>query len=843
VLVQNLQTVLELCSTTLQDAAKDVRLAALTATCNFVVAISEQKQQMEAASELVPVMFGVLSAALNESDEESARSALEEFIAVGEEAPKFFRKFLDPLVTMSLQIVTAENLEEQTRFLAVELLLTISEQAPAMMRKHAVFIQNMVPMALKLMLNVDDVDIAEWNSTTEDDDDDESNSLDVGKDALDRLALSIGGNKVFELAFRPELVPTFLNHPEWVYRHAALSCISQIAEGCAKQMKAKLGDIVELVCLPYLPSHSHSVAPQLQSFRQLTVHSPARTLTSLRAQIALRFVDEHPRVRWAAINAMGQLETDLGPDLQNAYHARVLPALVHVMDDAANPRVQSHAAAAVINFTENCEKETLTDYLQGLLGKLVELLQGGVRIVQEQAITAIASVADCAEEMFAPYYGSIMPTLKQMLLQCASKEQRLLRGKTMECISLIGIAVGKDIFKADAKEVMDMFLATQNNAMDPDDPQASYLLQAWGRVAKALGPDFIPYLNFVMPPLLRSAALRAETDITDVGEDDGDDEEGVATVMIETDKGTKKVALKTSALEEKETACNMLVCYFAELQEGMFPYIQQVAQLMIPLIAFVYSSEIRTAASALMPELVRAAVASLKQNICPPDFVAHLCSAVFDKVVTAIVEEPEPEVQLALLEALNESLDHGGPGCLGDQDKAKGVLESLATVTGEVMLRIKGRSEAQKDEDFDEEEKEAQEEEILRDDSLLDQVANCIGQLSKTHPHGVVTHFNQDYMQLYSGLVQSSQTAHRRIGICIFDEVIEGLGEHGQNFIGQLLPHLVAFTTDPAAEVPTLRRPGPTWALFPGQCCDADAHCTALPSVDADKQAPSSDPL
>ena len=28
-------------------------------------------------------------------------------------------------------------------------------------------------------------------------------------------------------------------------------------------------------------------------------------------------MDEHPRVRWAAINAMGQLETDLGPDLQN----------------------------------------------------------------------------------------------------------------------------------------------------------------------------------------------------------------------------------------------------------------------------------------------------------------------------------------------------------------------------------------------------------------------------------------------------------------------------------------------------------------------------------------------
>jgi hypothetical protein len=38
--------------------------------------------------------------------------------------------------------------------------------------------------------------------------------------------------------------------------------------------------------------------------------------------------------------------------------------------------------------------------------------------VQEQAITAIASVADCVADGFNEYYGSIMPTLKQMLVQC-----------------------------------------------------------------------------------------------------------------------------------------------------------------------------------------------------------------------------------------------------------------------------------------------------------------------------------------------------------------------------------------------------------------------------------------
>lgn len=52
------------------------------------------------------------------------------------------------------------------------------------------------------------------------------------------------------------------------------------------------------------------------------------------------FQHPHPRVRWAAINAIGQLSTDLGPVLQTQYNQSVLPALVGAMDDFHNPRVQ-----------------------------------------------------------------------------------------------------------------------------------------------------------------------------------------------------------------------------------------------------------------------------------------------------------------------------------------------------------------------------------------------------------------------------------------------------------------------------------------------------------------------
>ena len=143
-------------------------------------------------------------------------------------------------------------------------------------------------------------------------------------------------------------------------------------------------------------------------------------------------------------------------------HAVVVPSLVQVMDDASM-RVQAHAAAAVINFCEHCERSTLQPYLLPMLGKLTSLLQRNIRRVQEQAVTAIASIADVAEEDFVPFYDQFMPGLKEIFRgqQYATKEYRMLRGKAMECISLIGVAVGVNKFGADAKEVMETLIRTQ----------------------------------------------------------------------------------------------------------------------------------------------------------------------------------------------------------------------------------------------------------------------------------------------------------------------------------------------------------------------------------------------
>ena len=42
--------------------------------------------------------------------------------------------------------------------------------------------------------------------------------------------------------------------------------------------------------------------------------------------------------------------------------------------------------------------------------------------------------------------------------------------------------------------------------------------------------------------------------------------------------GDRKISIRTSILEEKATACNMLCCYADELKEGFLPYVEEVTR-------------------------------------------------------------------------------------------------------------------------------------------------------------------------------------------------------------------------------------------------------------------------
>ncbi|KAI4386303.1 hypothetical protein MLD38_004244 [Melastoma candidum] len=743
-------------------ASGDVKIAALNAVINFIQCLSSSSDR-DRFQDLLPAMMHTLTEALNNGQEATAQEALELLIELAGTEPRFLRRQLVDVVGSMLQIAEAESLEEGTRHLAIEFVITLAEareRAPGMMRKLPQFISRLFAILMKMLLDIEDDPV--WHSAeTEDEDAGETSNYSVGQECLDRLSISLGGNTIVPVA--SEQLPAFLAASEWQKHHAALIAIAQIAEGCSKVMIKNLESVVSMV---------------LASFH-----------------------DPHPRVRWAAINAIGQLSTDLGPDLQVHYHQQVLPALANAMDDFQNPRVQAHAASAILNFSENCTPDILMPYLDGIVSKLLVLLQNGKQMVQEGALTALASVADSSQENFQKYYDAVMPYLKAILVNATDKSNRMLRAKAMECISLVGMAVGKEKFRDDAKQVMEVLMSLQGSQMETDDPTTSYMLQAWARLCKCLGQDFLPYMSVVMPPLLQSAQLKPDVTITSADSDneiDESDDEGMETITL----GDKRIGIKTSVLEEKATACNMLCCYADELKEGFFPWIEHVAPTLVPLLKFYFHEEVRKAAVSAMPELLRSAKLAVEKGVAQghnESYVKQLSDYIVPALVEALPKEPDTEICASMLDALNECLQISGS--LLEENQVKSLVDQLKQVITASSSRKRERAERAKAEDFDAEEGELLKEENEQEEEVFEQVGEILGTLVKTFKASFLPFFDELSSYLTPMWGKDKTAEERRIAICIFDDVAEQCRDAALKYYDTYLPFLLEACNDQNPDV------------------------------------------
>ena len=80
-----------------------------------------------------------------------------------------------------------------------------------------------------------------------------------------------------------------------------------------------------------------------------------------------------------------------------------MPALILMLDDVV-PRVQAHACAALTNFLEGTSEEIACNYIEAMMMKLCNLIQNGISIIKENAVTALASLAEAAKQRFAPFF-------------------------------------------------------------------------------------------------------------------------------------------------------------------------------------------------------------------------------------------------------------------------------------------------------------------------------------------------------------------------------------------------------------------------------------------------------
>ncbi|XP_039251343.2 importin-5-like [Styela clava] len=772
-----------------------VSFLAARAAVAFLIENESNTQLLRHYQDLLPGILKATMKSASDGDDEVLKSLVE----LCEDIPKYIRPRVADLLTMCLKLIGDVEIEESIRQLALEVIVTLAETVPGLIRKQKTYISQIIPQTLALMVDLEDEDPTEW-ANSEDTEEDECDTNPVaGENALDRLACALGGQAV--LPHILATVPAMLQNPDWRYRHGGLMAISAVGEGCHKYMEEILSEIVGVV-IPYLG-------------------------------------DSHPRVRYAACNAVGQMCTDFAPTMQKSFHEKIIVGLCEVLNDDKNPKVQGHAAAALVNFIEECPKGTMILYLDPLCSKLEQVLNSKIqellvkktKLVLEQITTTIAAVADRAEEKFNPYYDRLMPSLKYIMENANGDEFRMLRGKTIECISLIGLAVGSEKFMNDAQSIMNQLLKAQADieSWEDDDPQVSYMMSAWARMCKLLGQDFVQYLPIVMAPLMKAAGIRPEVAMMDSQDAD----------VVEEDEGwefikmgdQRSFGIKTTGMEQKATACQMLVCYARELKEGFANYAEEVVKLMVPLLKFFFHDGVRASAAESLPLLMECA--SLRGD----EYVAQMWGYIAPNILEAVSQEPDADVMPMVMEALAKCIELRGHGCF-TMEQYQELAKTLNSMLEKHFTRAQERQEKRKDEDYDEEVEETLQDEDEEDVYILSKIADILHSLFGTHRDELFPFFDSILPHYIKLLGPDQPWPDRQWSLCVFDDIVEYAGAASLKYKDIFLRPLLAYLTDKNAEVRQASSYGiGVMAMFAGEAY-ADAIKEALPILQAVIEGP-----
>ncbi|TFK45223.1 ARM repeat-containing protein [Heliocybe sulcata] len=577
---------------------------------------------------------------------------------------------------------------EEVRKATLELMISLSEARPGMVKRMSGWVTAVVRGCLEGMGEMPEDETPVWLDADPDDDPTDDTYPHVYEQALDRVAIALGGKSVLPPAF--QYIPAMLAGHDWRIRHAGLMAIAVVAEGTSKVMSNELGKVVELV------------VPM--------------------------FKDSHPRVRHAACQCIGQLCTDMEEIIQEKYHEEIFAALIPTLD-APEPRVHAHAAAALVNFCEGVARDTLIPYLDPIVERLLRLLNpsgesGRVvkRYVQEQAITTLAMVADASEATFAKHYSSIMPLLLNILQNAAGGEYNKLRSKAMECAGLIAIAVGRDVFRPDSTPFIEQLMRIQNSPPDPSDTMLPhYLIATWAKVCQALGPEFEPYLPVVMPALLQAASAKADVSIYDDEDEEREEKDGWETISMDG----QQVGIRTSAIEEKCQAFETLVIYCSTLQAKFAPYLPQSLELVLPSLRFYFHDGVREASALLIPMLLACGKNS-------GTLTHQMVNASFTQLVNCIGSENDASFLASLYRSFTDSLRViGGPPALPQELQAH-AIDATKRQLHVLADRRKGRAAKPSSEVEDEREDIALLEEM--EDFALEDMEKMLKAFDANHP-------------------------------------------------------------------------------------------------------------
>jgi len=493
-------------------------------------------------------------------------------------------------------------------------------------------------------------------------------------------------------------------------------------------------------------------------------------------------------------------------DFQSAFQDIVLPALIEMLSDSV-PRVHSHACAALTNMLEEITEDVAIKYADNIIPKLEQLIEHGISITKENAITTYATVAESLKGKFVPYYERFLQFCAKFLTAFHEKCYKQFKGQLIEAITIASASVGVDAFRPHAPDIIRAMLAIQNAHLESKDPQRTYLLSAWQRICLLMKKEFVPYLKEVVPSLFSLATLNPEMSIQ--GSKTADIGDVLDEVTTSKEGGKKKISVNTDEIEEKDVALQMLIVFIDELEDGFAEFIEPTSRILIGLAKFTANESIRSSVAGGFPGLIKSAKLANPGN---SELLISMGQTYMNALWEAIKEETDTDTLMSQVQSIKHILEEIGFPIMNQEvvNQLTSLCFNLITKSeqrveeNENIAKNNNREDEEDDDEVDKDELELLKDENKNEFDLQLSIAELFGTLFKTHPTFCQPLIYELYQNFIPRKLQAPEKQKKKLALYILDDMIEFLGK---DIMGPLYPtvapQIIAFCQDP---IPSLRQ-------------------------------------
>ena len=283
-----------------------------------------------------------------------------------------------------------------------------------------------------------------------------------------------------------------------------------------------------------------------------------------------------------------------------------------------------------------------------------------------------------------------------------------------------------------------------------------------------------------------------------------DDEEQIANFEQEEGwelvplKG-KVIGIKTSILEDKHMAIELIVIYAQQLEAAFEPYVLNIMEnVALPGLAFFFHDPVRVASAKSVPMLLNSYKKAHGER--SPQ-MAKLWELTLEKVLEVLTPELAIDTLAEMYQCFYESVEVLGKDSLTPVhlqtfiEAAKGTLE-------EYQVRVRKRLEDRQETEDGEEESEETLFAIEDDQTLLSDMNKAFHTIFKNQGSSFLPAWSR-LLPFYDSFITNPDSTQRQWALCIMDDVLEFCGDQSWNYQDHIRQPLVDGMRD---EIPANRQ-------------------------------------